>query len=157
VGRLRLRVTLALALLLVIGGANAAIGASLLQQALRTPTADDIAQRVCTAYLRQDYDLLLAQIDPAPIPPTVPGPFDAAARNALQGQLRALDGSAGSVTQCVYKEVSAAGQPANLRQYLYSMQRRVLYTQAMDLARQSDGSWKLTRASDLLGGPANPP
>jgi hypothetical protein len=60
VRRLRLRVTLALALLLLVGGIISAIGASLLQQALRTPTADDIAQRVCTAYQRQDYDLLLA-------------------------------------------------------------------------------------------------
>jgi hypothetical protein len=158
VGRLRLRVTLALALLLLVGGVISAIGASLLQQALRTPTADDIAQRICTAYQRQDYDLLLAQIDPTPIPPAVPGPFDAAARNALESQLRALDAVARDVTQCSYKELAAgARQPADQRHYLYSMQRGVLYTMAMSLTSQPDGSWKLTRDSDFLGGPANPP
>jgi hypothetical protein len=155
-GRLRLRVTLALALLLMVGGVIAAIGASLLQQALRIPTADDIAQRVCTAYQRQDYDLLLAQIDPAPIPPAVPGPFDAAARNALEDQLRALDAAAGAVTHCSYKELTGgARQPADQRHYFYSMQRHVLYTMAMSLTSQPDGSWKLTRDSDFIGGPAN--
>jgi hypothetical protein len=38
-GRVRLRMTLALALLLAAGGDTAAIGALLLQRALRTPTA----------------------------------------------------------------------------------------------------------------------
>jgi hypothetical protein len=87
----------------------------------------------------------------------VPGPFDTSARNTLKDQLRALDAAAGNVTRCSYKELAgAAGQPASPRQYSYSMQRGVLYTMAMYLARQPDGSWKFTRASDFLGGPANP-
>jgi hypothetical protein len=156
VGRTRLRVTLALALALVAAGLGAAEAATLLQRALRTPTADDIAQRICTAYERQDYDLLLSQIDPTPIPPAVPGPFDAGAKAALVGELRAEDGSAGPVTQCSYKVlvVNAPAPPADQRQYFFSMQRGVLYTSLMTLARQHDDTWLIQRDSNFLGAPA---
>src|SRR5262249_19691014 len=153
--RLRFRVTLLLALLLLLLGLAGAEGAVLLQHALRMPSADDIAQRVCTIYLRQDYDLLLDQIDPTPLPPVHSDPFNAEARRALLDQLKNLDASAGKVKRCGYEALAfdTGAQPPPLqRQYLFTMERNATYTTVMTLARQSDGSWKVSRDSNFLGG-----
>ena len=155
-GRLRFRVTLALLLALMVAGLASTEGAVLLQRALRTPTADDIAQRVCTAYLTQDYGLLVSQIDPATILPNVTTPWDAQAQAALVGQLHIEDAALGQVTHCTYLELAASKgqQPANTRQYLFSMQRAKLYSTGMDFNRQGDASWLIARDSDFLGVPA---
>jgi hypothetical protein len=158
--RVRRRLTLALALALLLIGAAGAESAALLQRALRIPTAEDIAQRVCTAFQQRDYDLLLDQIDPAPVPPAVPGPFDPNARSALASQLKALDAQAGAVTTCQYTELAANGQgrqqgPAQL-QFIFSMKRAhgAVYTAPMTLVQQTDGGWKVSRASSFTGAAA---
>jgi len=161
--QVRLRLTLALALALLLIGAAGAESAVLLERALRIPTAADIAQRVCTAYQRQDYDLLLDQIDPAPVP-GMSGPFDRNAKNTLVSQLKALDAQAGAVTSCTYTELAAgqaSGQAAQQqvparRQFLFSMKRArgSLYTAPMTLLQQADGGWKVSRASSFIGGTA---
>lgn len=163
IGRVRLRLTLFLALLLCLLGLAGAEGASLLQRAIRIPTADDIAQRVCTAYQRQDYDLLAQTVDPAATPPEVPGPFDAAAKADLTGQLKALDAQAGPVAACSYKAVAfdvqgqGQTQATDHRQYIFTMTRghgqSVAYTTLMTLVRQRDGSWLVSRTSNFVGGP----
>lgn len=158
-GRVRLRLTLALALALCLLGVAGAESAALLQRALRIPTADDIAQRVCTAYQRHDYDVLLQTIDPATAPPEVPGPFDAAAKAELTGQLKALDAQAGPVASCSFKAMAldAQAQAADHRQYIFSMTRghgqAVIYTTLMTLVRQADGNWLVARTSNFVGGP----
>ena len=155
--RLRFRVTLALALLLLLLGLAGSEGAVLLQHALRTPSADDIAQRVCTIYLREDYTFLLDQIDPTPLPPAHSDPFNPEARRALLDQLKNLDTSAGKVKRCGYKALTfdtSAQPPPRQRQYLFTMERNTTFTTVMTLALQSDGSWKISRDSNFLGGAA---
>ncbi len=157
--RVRLRLTLSLALLLCLLGIAGAESAALLLRALRIPTADDIAQRVCTAYQRQDYDVLVQAIDPAASPPEVPGPFDAAARADLTGQLKALDTQAGPVTVCSFKALvsDAQAQATDHRQYIFTMTRGhgqpMVYTTLMTIVREADGSWLVTRTSNFVGGP----
>jgi len=155
--RLRLRVTLALLLALTVSGLAATEGAVLLERALRTPSADDIAQRICTAFLDQNYDLLVSQIDPAMIAPNVNTPWDAHAQAALMAQLHTEDEALGRVTQCTYKAFAFGSGPqaATTRQYLFSMQRAKLYSTGMNLDRQGDGSWLIARDSDFLGVLAN--
>jgi hypothetical protein len=155
-GRLRLRVTLALLLALTVSGLASAEGAALLQRALRTPSADDIAQRICTAYLAQNYDLLASQIDPATIAPNVTAPWDAHAQAALLEQLHTEDAALGRVTHCAYSALAfgAGPRPATTRQYLFSMQRAKPYSTGMNLNRQADGGWLIARDSDFLGVPA---
>jgi hypothetical protein len=151
-------VTLTLALLLLLLGLAGAKSVALLQDALRTPSADDIAQRACTIYQRQDYNFLLDQIDPTPLPPAYPNPFDANARHALLDQLESLDASVGKVTQCSYRALTFdnndQSSQANQRQYVFTMERSTTYTTVMTLARQPDGSWKISRDSNFFGGPA---
>lgn len=155
--RVRLRVTLALLLALTVSGLAATEGAVLLERALRTPSADDIAQRICTAFLDQNYDLLVSQIDPATIAPNVNTPWDAHAQAALVAQLNTEDEALGRVTQCTYKAFAFGNGPqaATTRQYLFSMQRTKLYSTGMNLVRQGDGSWLIARDSDFLGVPAS--
>lgn len=95
-----LTVVLALALLAVgVAGYQAAM---LLTTAVYGPTgvsasSSNLANYVCFALLRQDYQRLGAYIDPAPIPPAVTGTFDA--RTTL-ARLRTLDTDQGVVTAC---------------------------------------------------------
>ncbi len=155
IGRTRLRVALALALALMLVGLASTEGAVLLQRALRTPSADDIAQRICTAYQTENYSLLVNQIDPATIPPNVTTPWDAQAQAALADQLHTEDAALGKVTRCSYSALTVTGgqQAATLRQYHFLLQRAKLYSTAMNLKRQSDGSWLIARDNDFLGVP----
>lgn len=146
----RLRVTLALAILLMATGIAGAYAASLLQTALKPPTSEDMAQLVCTAYIHQNYDLLIQQIDTTPAPPAT-GPFDAA---ALRKQLRGADASEGTVRSCTYARLPNATASATSIQYAFSMHRSRLTATigaVMTIVRQPDGTWKISRNSDFLG------
>ncbi len=96
--------TLALALALAFVGVAGVRAEALFQHALRTPTASDIAAQVCTAYTTQNYDLLLRNVDPAPIPPAAPGPFSPA---TLRDELRTIDSREGKAVNCTYKALVA--------------------------------------------------
>src|SRR5215813_6999068 len=74
------RTTVVLLGVLLLVGAAGAGSYWLLGYAQRPTGAADLAQRVCSDYQHADYDRLLADIDPAPVPPTVPGDFTSAAQ-----------------------------------------------------------------------------
>jgi hypothetical protein len=130
---------------------------SLFQFGARTSAQQDTLQRICTAYQTQNYDLLVAQIDPTPIPPAVPDPFTDAAKQAILSELQALDTSAGTVTQCqahrlVFASVSA--DPTHVPYGFTLIRARDPSKQislTMTLVRQSNGDWKIARDSDFLG------
>lgn len=149
------RMTLALALLLAVVGVGAAQSASLLQRAVVPEvTAGDIAGRVCSALLTQNYTLLTNQIDPTPEPPTAPAPFDA---KALGDALRALDESAGKVTSCQDRQVSAAASSqVSVANFAVTVQREKLPVPQgilLILTRRPGQGWKVSRASNLTGSP----
>jgi hypothetical protein len=154
--RSALRLTLLLALLLLLVGLAGAGALRLLLHAMRPPTADDTAQLVCTAFTQQNYDLLVAQVDPAPVPPAATGRFDA---NALRTQLTTLDGAQGKVTTCSYKQLafSNLASGGTSLQYIFTIHRAQTsapVSLVMILVHEADGSWKLSRGSDFLGNPA---
>lgn len=154
-----LRATLLLAVLLMLVGVAGGGALKLLQHAMRVPTADDTAQLVCTAYTQQNYDLLIQQIDPAPVPPTNTGAFDA---NALRGQLKALDASQGVVASqgstagCTYKQLDFTNVSVGATTLQYSFVLHRTHTSRsfdliMTLVHESDGTWKVSRASNFTG------
>lgn len=154
-----LRATLLLAVLLALVGVAGGGALNLLQHAMRVPTADDTAQLVCTAYSQQNYDLLLQQIDPAPVPPSNTGAFDA---NALRSQLKSLDASQGDVASsgttpgCTYKQLDFSNISVgnNALQYAFTLHRAHAskdFNLIMTLVRESDGTWKISRASNFTG------
>jgi hypothetical protein len=145
-----LRVTIVLALLLAAVGVAGAGALKLLVHAMRPPTADDTAQLVCTAFQRQDYNLLLQQIDTAPAPPATTGRLDG---TVLRAQLASLDSSDGTVTSCKYVKIGTSDTPA---QYSFTLQRtnaRTLTSLVVYIFQEPDGSWKIRSDSEL----ANPP
>ena len=156
-----LRLTLLLAILLLLVG-FAGIGAvQLLQRAMRLPTSDDIAQLVCTAYTTQNYDELLTIVDPTPAQPAQTGPFDDATRTALAKTLKDLDTGSGKVTSCTYQEPKFDNVPqtGSRLQYVLTMRRSNVtldITMLITLVRQPDGSWKVWRGSDFTGIPGHP-
>ncbi|HLZ24264.1 MAG TPA: hypothetical protein VKQ30_19295 [Ktedonobacterales bacterium] len=146
----KLRVTIVLALLLVAVGVAGAGALKLLVHAMRPPTADDTAQIVCTAFQRQDYPLLVQQIDTAPVPPATGGPLDV---TALRAQLASQDTAYGKVVSCKYIRIGTSGNPA---QYAFNLQRahaKSLTSLVVYIVREPDGSWKIRSDSEL----ANPP
>jgi hypothetical protein len=145
---------------LLIGAAGAG-AMQLLQHAMRTPTADDAAQLVCTAYTTQSYDTLLSVVDPTPVPPTQAGSFDAAAKVSLANALKELDAGSGDVTSCSYKQLkfNNLAQTGPTLQYILTMRRAnvtVDISMQIKLVRQPDGSWKVSRDSDFTGIPGHP-
>ncbi|HET9110067.1 MAG TPA: hypothetical protein VFN78_04500 [Ktedonobacterales bacterium] len=95
-------ITVVLALLLLAVGAAGYEAASLLHYAMSTPSpinasAASTATFVCDALKRQDYQQLVTYIDPAPVPPSVTGAFDARLTIA---QLRTVDANQGKVVSC---------------------------------------------------------
>lgn len=148
-GGTTLRVTILLALLLVLVGVAGAGALNLLEHAMRLPTADDTAQLVCTAFQRQDYSLLIQQIDPTPVPPGASEPFDPA---TLRSQLTALDANEGTVKSCTYTKLNTGA--ATPLQYTYTLHRSRLaapITLIVLMQQVQDGTWKITRGSNLIG------
>lgn len=145
-----LRVTIALALLLLLVGIAGAGALKLLVHAMRLPTAADTAQTVCTAFQRQDYNLLLQQIDPSPVPGGSTSTFNG---SALRTQLVGLDANEGTVSSCKYIQIGSSVHPA---QYSFTLQRthtKATTSLVIYIIQEPDGSWKLRSDSEL----ANPP
>ena len=148
-----LRQTLMLLLtLLILGGVG--FGALyLLHYAMRTPNADDTAALVCTAYKTQNYDALIARVDPnyrGQIGPT--GAFDTAAKNRLKNTLTTADRQFGKVKTCSYSETSDnRSQAGDVKTYNMVIQRfgQAPGTLVVYIAKETDGKWYLTRGSDF--------
>jgi len=151
--------------LMLLGGAGAG-SYLLLQQVTRNPTAADVAQRVCTAYTTQNYQLLIDQIDPAPVAGqnslstgvSSSGPFNSQVKSELVDTLKALDASAGPVTSCQQHQLAFKGtsaQPTSI-QFVFTMHRadtpKVTYSAVMNFVR-STGTWKITRDSNFTSTP----
>lgn len=110
---------------------------------------DQLATRICTAYQTHNYDLLIANIDPAPVPPTAPTDFTAAAQKAFGANLKALDSQSGAVTQCSFKQIAPVS--AGHQHYGFQMTRAKgrQSTQVMDFVQEKDGTWKIARDSQF--------
>jgi hypothetical protein len=155
-----------LVIVLLLLGVAGAGSFALLQQVMRMPTAADIAQRVCTAYTTQNYQLLINQIDPAPVAEatTTPGgisstsAFDSTAKNQLIATLKGLDKSAGIVVSCQQRQIVIKGSAANpaSAQFVFLMHRAdtpsVIYSSPMHFV-QRGGTWMVARDSNFTGTP----
>jgi hypothetical protein len=163
-GRLVLWVVLVIVLSL-LGGAGAG-SYELLEQVTRSPTVTDIAQRVCTAYTTQNYQLLINQIDSGPITggSTLPngfnlsGPFNSNAKDQLTNALKSLDTNFGRVTSCQQHQLVYQGVAnSSVVRFLFVMHRsgtpNVVYSCLMNFTEVS-GGWMLTRDSNFIGTPS---
>jgi hypothetical protein len=152
-----------LVILLVLLGVAGAGSYSLLQQVTQTPTAADIAERVCTAYTTENYQLLIEQIDPAPVAAATStpgiisstGPFNTATQDQLINDLKALDKSAGTVISCQQHQIVFNGSTSV--QFVFTMHRsgssKVTYSSVMNFV-QSGGTWMIARDSNFTGVPS---
>lgn len=147
-GRITIVLIVVLLALGVLGAGSlwALNGAQLLAP---TSSQDQLAGRVCTAYQTRNYDLLIANIDPAPVPPTVLKPFDDNAKKAFSSELQAKDSQSGYVTQCSFQQLP--GGSANRLQYAFAMTRAKgsKATLVMNFVHEQDGSWKIARNSQF--------
>ncbi|HKS70370.1 MAG TPA: hypothetical protein VJQ45_08115 [Ktedonobacterales bacterium] len=146
-------VTITLIVVLLVVGALGAVSLWALDSApgvAPTSSQDQLAGRVCTAYQTRNYDLLIANIDPTPVPPTQPLPFSDAAKKSLTSTLQAQDSQQGAVTQCSFQQLP--GGAADHVQYGFAMTRAKgsKFTPVMNFVRQKDGTWKIARNSQFL-------
>jgi hypothetical protein len=169
-----LRLALVFALLLLALGVAAGASVSLLVRAIAgpppvtqpsgsaggTPVVEDIGNQVCDAYVTQKYDALVRLIDPAPVPRTAAGTFNAAAQAALEAELKARDNSPGKVTKCTSSGPTPGTGAAEGKSIFKLVMTRTLdqkvtnFTQTIIAIKQADGSFKIERDSDFLGIPA---
>jgi hypothetical protein len=167
-----LRLALVFALILLALGVGAGASVSLLVHAIAEPPpvaqstaaagdkiAQDIGDQVCAAYVTQNYDALVSLIDPAPVPPSVPGAFDAGARAALETNLKALDSSPGKVTKCT-SSGPTTGTGVTEGKSIYKLvmtrsagQKLTTFTHTIITVKQPDGTLKIERDSDFHGIP----
>ncbi|HEU5441697.1 MAG TPA: hypothetical protein VFU88_20610 [Ktedonobacterales bacterium] len=144
---------LLLAVLLLIGAAGAGSYWVLGNARLSTDTTN-LAKRVCTAYQHADYDQLIAAIDPAPVPPKVPGDFTSAAQVSLKATLRSLDSRDGTVSKCQYAP-SGSGASQTRVPYTFTLTRAKAtshpLTLQMTFVREKNGTWEIARDSDFFG------
>ncbi len=154
-----------LIVLMLLGGAGAG-SYILLQQVTRNPSAADVAQRICTAYTTQNYQLLIDQIDPTPIagqgilPSGISssGPFNSQVKSELVNTLKSLDASAGPVTSCRQHQLAFKGTSANPTsvQFIFTMHRadtpKVTYSAVMNFVHRQ-GTWMITRDSNFTSTP----
>lgn len=145
--RQTLTVTLVLAACLVLVGVSGIGAQNLLRHAMRPRTAGDAAALLCTALRNRDYDTLISQIDPAPVPPAASGAFDG---RALQAQLQALDTAQGPVTSCGYQLISASGTTDQFAYTIHRARTTVAIGMLVEVKRQPDGNWKITRRSTFI-------
>lgn len=147
------RVTIALiVVLLALGalGAGSLWALNGVQLAAPTSSQDQLAGRVCTAYQTRNYDSLIANIDPTPVPPTQITSFNDAAKKSLTTNLQAQDSQNGPVTRCTFQQISAVA--ASHLHYGFNMTRAKgrQSTQVMDFVQEKDGTWKIARDSQFL-------
>lgn len=151
------RTTVVLLSVLLLMGAAGAGSYWVLGNAQRPTGVANLAQRVCSAYQHADYDGLIAVIDPAPVPPKVPGDFTGAAQASLKATLRSLDSRSGAVTACTSApSPSAGGSSSPTRvQYTFTMTRAKSSGHPLSLlmtfVREKNGTWEITRDSDFFG------
>jgi hypothetical protein len=151
--------TVVLAILLLAVGAAGYEAANLLHFAIVPPTgvnttAASAAAFVCDALKQQDYQRLVAIIDPAPIPPAVTGAFDA---HQTIAQLQAQDANAGKVVSCAtapYDSGSVVSTDGATR-YQLTLRRAKAATSVsgtLVLRQQSGGAhgWLIERDSSFL-------
>jgi hypothetical protein len=145
------RLTLALAVALLLVGLAALGALVLLHDALRTPTAADEASAVC-AYLRsQDYDALAGEMNPAPASAST-GPFD---RAVFTAQLRALDRRDGTVRACTLRQLGDSPDGVSVVFTLTLRRAHVADPLASLVVVQRDatGTWTISRASTFYDAP----
>jgi hypothetical protein len=169
-----LRLALVFALLLLALGVAAGASVSLLVRAIAgplpvaqpasstggTPAVEDIGNQVCDAYVTQKYDALVSLIDPAPVPPSVPGAFNAGAQAALETNLKAIDSKTGKVTKCT-SSGPTPGTGATEGKSIYKLvmtrtlaQKLTTFNHTIIVIKQTDGILKVERDSDFSGIPA---
>lgn len=148
-----LALTLILAGALALAGVGAVQASGLLQHALRTASAGDLAAQVCTDLTTQNYHALTSQIDPSSDLPSTPSDLDPATAAAA---FQTRDSSAGKVSTCQYQQVSfvsssSHGAVANYALTIRRGQQQASQSLVLVLIQQPDGTWKIARSSNLLG------
>jgi hypothetical protein len=149
-----LALTVALALLLTLVGIGAVRASSLLQQAVRTASAGDLAAAVCAELKAQDYSKLVSQLSSTADPTSAQGELDPATAVAT---LQALDTSSGRVTTCQVRELSfvsrsSHGAVANFALTIQRAHQTGAQGLVLILMQQSDGTWAIVRSSNLASG-----
>lgn len=146
-----LRLTLALALVLLLAGLAGLEAAALLEAALRPPLPGDEASAVCDYLLSRDYEALAGEMDPAPAGAST-DPFT---QEAFVAQLRALDAREGTVRTCALRQLGADSDGATVLYSLTLRRTRILdpLGSLVVVHRRSDGRWVLSRSSTFYDAP----
>jgi hypothetical protein len=147
---IKYRVTLALAMALLLLGALAGVATAQLGHIMSRQMRADTATSICTMLQHQQYVALAAMVDPAPVPPTATGAFDG---DAFQTQLQTLDRQQGAVNSCAWSSLHLDDESATYQFVLSRHNPSVSSVTTVVLQHEPDNGWRISRRSAFTSKP----
>jgi len=147
---IKFRVTLVLAVTLVLLGATAGLATFQLGRIVSRQLRSDTAAEICTMLQHQQYAALTELVDPTPVPPSASGTFDA---QTFQTQLQALDKQQGTVNDCSWSSLELSDESGT---YQFVIRRRsptVSSVSTVILEHEPDNGWLISRRSEFTSHP----
>ena len=147
---IKFRVTLVLAVSPVLLGTVAGVATFQLGRIVSRQVRSDTATEICTMLQHQQYAALTELVDPAPVPPSASGTFDA---QTFQTQLQALDKQQGTVNECSWSSLELSDESGT---YQFVIRRRSPTTSSVTtviLEHEPDNGWLISRRSEFTSHP----
>lgn len=147
---IKIRVTLVLAVFLLLLGAVAGLATFQLGRIVSRQIRSDTATEICTMLQHQQYTALAELVDPTPVPPSASGTFDP---QKFQSQLQALDQQQGTVNDCSWSSLEISDESGT---YQFVVRRRsptVSSVATVVLEHEPDNGWLISRGSAFVSHP----
>jgi hypothetical protein len=147
---IKFRVTLVLAVLLVLLGAAAGLATFQLGRIVSRQARSDTATEICTMLQHQQYAALTELVDPAPVPPSASGTFDA---QKLQSQLQALDQQQGVVNDCSWSSLQLSDESGTYQIVVRRRSPTISSVVTVVLEHEPNNGWLISRGSAFVSHP----
>ena len=147
---IKFRVALLLAASLVLLGTVAGLATFQLGRIVSRQIRSDTATEICTMLQHQQYAALVELVDPAPVPPSASGTFDA---HLFQTQLQGLDQQQGTVNDCSWSSLELSDESGT---YQFVVRRRsptISSVTTVILEHEPDNGWLISRRSTFTSHP----
>ncbi|HKT37511.1 MAG TPA: hypothetical protein VJR48_04010 [Ktedonobacterales bacterium] len=147
---IKFRVTLVLAVSLVLLGTVAGVATFQLGRIVSRQVRADTAAEICTLLEHQQYTALAELVDPTPVPPSASGTFDA---QKFQSQLQALDQQQGTVNDCSWSSLQLSDESGTYQIVVRRRSPTISSVVTVVLEHEPNNGWLISRSSAFVSYP----
>ena len=147
---IKFRVTLVLAVSLVLLGTVAGVATFQLGRIVSRQVRADTAAEICTLLEHQQYTALAELVDPTPVPPSASGTFDA---QKFQSQLQALDQQQGTVNDCSWSSLQLSDESGTYQIVVRRRSSTISSVVTVVLEHEPNNGWLISRSSAFVSHP----